>query len=413
MRSSVVTSYTTTTTDGKKYKANHYNLNVITSVGYRLKSLRGTQFRIWASSTLKEYMKKGYMGDQKVIENKEKPWNQLYSYLKKEDNNKFNYLKGVSFSTFVILIWQFLKIIYYIYMRGKFSVYGIDSCYIVMKEENVLFQIIKIIGIGTMVFITNYIVYGLLVKEEKNKKKYYFLNNILRLLIWLIFVMFSIVFIITLLLDITIIELVIDFKYNPKEWFLLMLVIFMIVIMINLIGLEFGFEKIVKRIKRRYILGKEYKKYKKNKSVNKDKLRKHGYIISISNSIKVSKKPFSFYIVNTLLVIAGIVIILFIIWYIGKDMAKNQKNYKVIFEPIEDVNIKSYILQDDEDKYICYPIIFETEDRYILTRLAKADDVYSLDYTYQKIIDKDGIQTFKIQDIKDAKLVHSIYRSQQ
>ena len=110
------------------------------------------------------------MGDQKVIENKEKPWNQLYSYLKKEDNNKFNYLKGVSFSTFVILIWQFLKIIYYIYMRGKFSVYGIDSCYIVMKEENVLFQIIKIIGIGTMVFITNYIVYGLLVKEEKNKK---------------------------------------------------------------------------------------------------------------------------------------------------------------------------------------------------------------------------------------------------
>lgn len=94
-------------------------------------------------------------------------------------------------------------------------------------------------------------------------------------------------------------------------------------------------------------------------------------------------------------------------------MAKNQKNYKVIFEPIEDVNIKSYILQDDEDKYICYPIIFETEDRYILTRLAKADDVYSLDYTYQKIIDKDGIQTFKIQDIKDAKLVHSIYRSQQ
>ena len=41
----------------------YYNLDVIISVGYRVKSLRGTQFRIWSSSVLKEYMKKGFALD--------------------------------------------------------------------------------------------------------------------------------------------------------------------------------------------------------------------------------------------------------------------------------------------------------------------------------------------------------------
>ena len=48
-----------TASDGKTYQVDFYNLDVIISVGYRVKSLRGTQFRIWAASILKEYMKKG------------------------------------------------------------------------------------------------------------------------------------------------------------------------------------------------------------------------------------------------------------------------------------------------------------------------------------------------------------------
>lgn len=50
----------TTATDGKKYKTSFYNLDVIISVGYRVKSKRGTQFRIWANSILKSYLLKGY-----------------------------------------------------------------------------------------------------------------------------------------------------------------------------------------------------------------------------------------------------------------------------------------------------------------------------------------------------------------
>ncbi|MCL2643334.1 MAG: virulence RhuM family protein, partial [Candidatus Bathyarchaeota archaeon] len=49
---SVVANYATTATDGKTYQVNYFNLDVIISVGYRVKSLRGTQFRQWATKRL-------------------------------------------------------------------------------------------------------------------------------------------------------------------------------------------------------------------------------------------------------------------------------------------------------------------------------------------------------------------------
>ena len=57
---SIVKESLTTAADGKKYKTKLYNLDVIISVGYRVKSLRGTQFRFWANSVLKAYMTKGF-----------------------------------------------------------------------------------------------------------------------------------------------------------------------------------------------------------------------------------------------------------------------------------------------------------------------------------------------------------------
>lgn len=57
---SVVRKFRTTANDGKAYETNHYNLDVIISVGYRVKSPQGTQFRIWATQRLKEYIIKGF-----------------------------------------------------------------------------------------------------------------------------------------------------------------------------------------------------------------------------------------------------------------------------------------------------------------------------------------------------------------
>jgi hypothetical protein len=57
---SVVRNFRTTAADGKNYDTNYYNLDVIISVGYRVKSPQGTQFRIWATQRLKEYIIKGF-----------------------------------------------------------------------------------------------------------------------------------------------------------------------------------------------------------------------------------------------------------------------------------------------------------------------------------------------------------------
>jgi len=70
-RNSAVKYSLTTAKDGKKYKTSYYNLDVIISVGYRVKSKQGTQFRIWANKVLKDYLLKGYVLNQRMnrIEN--------------------------------------------------------------------------------------------------------------------------------------------------------------------------------------------------------------------------------------------------------------------------------------------------------------------------------------------------------
>ena len=66
-RNSVVAKFATTAADGKTYQVDYYNLDVIISVGYRVKSLRGTQFRIWANSVLKEYLIKGFAMNDELL----------------------------------------------------------------------------------------------------------------------------------------------------------------------------------------------------------------------------------------------------------------------------------------------------------------------------------------------------------
>jgi len=68
-RNSVVAKFATTAADGKTYNVDYYNLDVIISVGYRVKSLRGTQFRIWANAVLKEYITKGFTMNDDLLKN--------------------------------------------------------------------------------------------------------------------------------------------------------------------------------------------------------------------------------------------------------------------------------------------------------------------------------------------------------
>ena len=72
-RQSVVANFAITAADGKNYRVEHFNLDVIISVGYRVKSQRGTQFRQWANRVLKNHIVKGYtLNEQRLREQRTK-----------------------------------------------------------------------------------------------------------------------------------------------------------------------------------------------------------------------------------------------------------------------------------------------------------------------------------------------------
>jgi len=66
---SVVRKFRTTASDGKNYNVSYYNLDMIISLGYRIKSITATQFRRWATERLKEYMIKGFTMDDERLKN--------------------------------------------------------------------------------------------------------------------------------------------------------------------------------------------------------------------------------------------------------------------------------------------------------------------------------------------------------
>lgn len=69
-RDSVCANFAHTAEDGKTYSVQHFNLDVVISVGYRVKSLRGTQFRIWATRTLRDHLVQGYTLNERRLREK-------------------------------------------------------------------------------------------------------------------------------------------------------------------------------------------------------------------------------------------------------------------------------------------------------------------------------------------------------
>ena len=68
-QNSVIKEYLTTAADGKNYNVTFYSLEMILAIGFRVRSKRGTQFRIWANRNLKEYMVKGFLIDDDRLKN--------------------------------------------------------------------------------------------------------------------------------------------------------------------------------------------------------------------------------------------------------------------------------------------------------------------------------------------------------
>ncbi len=135
-KDSVVVKNATTATDGKIYQVDYYNLDVIISVGYRIKSLRGTQFRIWANKILKEYLIRGYSLNERILEQKTKQLKELQNSVKILGNT-LNY-KALSNDENAGL----LKIISdYAYALDILDQYDYQSLEIKNTSENEIYQL--------------------------------------------------------------------------------------------------------------------------------------------------------------------------------------------------------------------------------------------------------------------------------
>jgi len=95
---SVAEESSVTARDGKNYQVKHYNLDAIISVGYRINSLRGTQFRIWATQKLKEYIIKGFVLDDERLESGHVPkpyFEELEERIRKIRTSEANFYQKV------------------------------------------------------------------------------------------------------------------------------------------------------------------------------------------------------------------------------------------------------------------------------------------------------------------------------
>lgn len=104
----VVANFATTATDGKIYQVEHYNLDMIISVGYRVKSQRGVQFRRWASEILKEYLLKGNLLNHRFerIEKKLLEHDQKFEFI---INTGLKPSQGIFFNGQIFDAWQFVS----------------------------------------------------------------------------------------------------------------------------------------------------------------------------------------------------------------------------------------------------------------------------------------------------------------
>ena len=165
--SSVVAKFATTASDGKTYKVDYYNLDMIISVGYRVKSARGVEFRRWANKILKDYIVQGYAVNERrlaalnrvveiqsniiagVIE--EKATNLLYFIIK--DHPFVDGCKRIAATTFL---------------------YFLDMNRILYKNNK------KILSDSTLVSLT------LLITESKPQEKEIMINIVMNFLTWYI-----------------------------------------------------------------------------------------------------------------------------------------------------------------------------------------------------------------------------------
>lgn len=319
--------------------------------------------------------------EEKNIDVKDTMQDRAYKVIKKckeiaeKDFTKFS---ALFVAVMTVGLWV-IKGMWYAYQTGRFSVYGIDSCYISSDNEGILLQIIQMTAVLVVLFSINYIYYKISVSEDKSKFHW---RRKLRLLRYWLTEMFLLFILVLITSGINIIDLIKDSTANNVV--VLLIAIIFACFVVNIYGIEFAIEKKLSSRKRKKLESKAEKK-KDIEEENQHKRNGKNMIFAVFITVAVEM---------LLMYIFGIV------------LENDRASYKLVLVEQETSEDSQYIFQyqSGQMNYTICPIVFENSDYYILTRIYKRDGKIEIDYEYQKIIGKTDIETFNCENIYEINI---------
>jgi hypothetical protein len=166
-KNSVVAFFATTAADGKRYNVEYYNLDVVLSVGYRVNSKKGTQFRIWANRVLKEYLLKGYAVNNRMnrLEDNLENIKNKVDQIELQVNSKLIPTQGVFFDGQIFDAYELMS---RIIRSAKKEIILIDN----YTDESVLAHLSKRTSNVEAIIYTKSISRGLLLDLERHNSQY-------------------------------------------------------------------------------------------------------------------------------------------------------------------------------------------------------------------------------------------------
>ena len=286
--------------------------------------------------------------------------------IKKLAKKDFAKLSAIAAVILSMGIWV-TKGFWYTFYSGKFYVYKIDNCYIDTSSENVILQIIQVISVLIIIGVINYSYYRILVEDDKTK--FHWKRKLKKFKFWTIEILFFTIFII-LSLNVPLADFIKVIKL--LDVIAILLVSILLCFMIKIYAIELAIE--VKR-----------KEKKKKLESNKEKdceTKKQNWIEDM-----------------LLLIVLTIAVEMLVVYVFAGRMEINRSGYKVIMSESQEPAEMPYDISCAGNKYQIYPIVFENQDCYIVTRLYYNDGEIEIDYNYQRIVEKCGQEIIYVENV--------------
>lgn len=269
------------------------------------------------------------------------------------------------FTVVVTVVAFLLRICWYVHELGYCKAIGVSRLYIEVDNIGNLYYLIYFLGLAVILVASNCLIYLFVV--EKRIKELLFGLGIEVFLFWVVVFVYSNADLIDAIKEMI--------KYGLlKDYLLLLVKVVLLVAVFNLYGLCFGITKIVVR----------KKPEEENYTADNQKKR-------------VDIKIVFLFIVTTIIAEG------FATFLVGVSDGNKQKSYKVIIEeiPIDDVEKvdEKYIFQDGNSKAQIYLVLYENNEKYIISNLYWDGNKSVIEKTHQKIISKEGIETIYVEDI--------------